>query len=150
MWSRRFSACTILPTDLTKHAGKVYNLVYMSAFEIWRDRTTGVTFYFSHSDEQFTTGVMEIPPHTELPKHNRPKAFENLVQVSGVCVVTVFDEGESSKTHILHVGDTLRMEKGQHHIHANTSDVVSCTLFKAEGDITQIMDVLRENFERIT
>lgn len=118
-----------------------------SAFEAWEDPATGTVFYFSHSDENFTTGVMYLPPGAELPKHNRPKAFENLIQLSGTCKMTVFDlEGDSSSEKVLQPGDTLRMEKGQYHIHANPFEEKSYTLFKAEGDITEVMKVLRENF----
>jgi quercetin dioxygenase-like cupin family protein len=90
-----------------------------------------------------------LPPHSELPKHNRPKAFENLVQITGKCKMEVFDEEGGSFEKVLNPGDMLRMEKGQFHIHSNPFDKKSYTLFKAEGDITEIMKVLRENFERI-
>lgn len=122
----------------------------MTPFEIWRDPNTKVTFYFSHSDENLTTGVMMIPGKAELPKHNRPKAFENLVQVSGKCKMIVFNEDGSSFEKILSPGDTLRMEKGQYHIHSNPFDEKSYTLFKAEGDITEVMKVLRETFESLS
>ena len=123
----------------------------MTPFETWKDPKTGVEFCFSHSDEKFTTGVMYLPPHSELPKHNRPKAFENLKQIAGKCKMTVFDlDNESSSFDVvLGPGHTLRMEKGQFHIHANPYDEKSYTLFKAEGDITEVMKVLRENFTRI-
>lgn len=121
----------------------------MTPFEVWQDPQTKVIFYFSHSDESLTTGVMVIPPKTELPKHNRPKAFENLVQVSGKCVMRVFDGNEDSAEHTLEVGSTLRMGKAQYHIHSNPFDETSYTLFKAEGDITEVMKVLRENFVRL-
>ena len=122
----------------------------MTAFETWKDPATGVEFAFSHSDESFTTGVMYLPPHTELPKHNRPKAFENLKQIAGKCQMTVFDlEGDGSFDKVLCPGDELRMEKGQFHIHANPFNEKSYTLFKAEGDITEVMKVLRANFQRI-
>lgn len=122
----------------------------MTPFEVWRDPATGVEFCFSHSDKNLTTGVMYIPPGTQLPKHNRPKAFENLIQIAGKCRMTVFDlNGEDSLEKVLSPGDTLRMEKGQHHIHANPFNEKSYTLFKAEGDITEIMKVLRENFKKI-
>jgi quercetin dioxygenase-like cupin family protein len=121
----------------------------MSAFEVWQDPATKVTFYFSHSDENFTTGVMVIPAGAELSKHNRPKAFENLVQVSGKCLMKVFDENDQPTSHILEVGDTLRMEKGQFHIHSNPYDEPSVTLFKAEGDITEVVKVVRETFEKL-
>ena len=122
----------------------------MTPFESWKDPATGVEFVFTHSDEKFTTGVMYIPPGKSLPKHNRPKAFENLKQIAGKCQMTVFDlDGEGSFDKVLSPGNTLRMEKGQFHIHANPFDEKSFTLFKAEGDITEIMKVLRENFARI-
>lgn len=121
----------------------------MSAFEVWQDPATKVIFYFSHSDENFTTGVMIIPPGAELPKHNRPKAFENLVQVSGTCLMKLFDEDGEATDHVLEVGSTLRMEKGQFHIHSNPYDEASATLFKAEGDITEVVKVVRETFERV-
>lgn len=122
----------------------------MGAFETWKDPATGVEFSFSHSDEKLTTGVMYLPPHSELPKHNRPKAFENLKQIAGKCQMTIFDlDGEEPFDKVLNPGDTLRMEKAQFHIHANPFDEKSYTLFKAEGDITEVMKVLRENFQRI-
>jgi quercetin dioxygenase-like cupin family protein len=119
-----------------------------SPFEIWQDPSTNVTFYFSHSDESLTTGVMEIPAGAELPKHNRPKAFENLVQLSGKCLMKVFD-GDNVTEYTLDVGNKLRMEKGQYHIHSNPFSETSYTLFKAEGDITEVMKVLRENFTKL-
>lgn len=122
----------------------------MSAFEVWRDSSTSVVFYFSHSDETFTTGVMLIPPDSALPKHNRPLAYENLIQLSGKCKITVFDTQDHGTDHILSVDDSFRMEKGQYHIHANPFDEPSLTFFKAEGDITEIVKVLRESFERVT
>ncbi len=120
----------------------------MIEFEAWKDPITGVVFQFSHSDENLTTGVMMLPSKSELPKHNRPKAFENLLQVAGKCEMTVFKGDETTK-HVLEPGSSLRMEKGQHHIHANPYDEPSYTLFKAEGDITEIMTVLRANFEKV-
>ncbi len=117
----------------------------MNPFEVWRDPETKVEFCFSHSDEKFTTGVMYIPPGVTLSKHNRPKAFENLMQVSGKCKMTVFDlDGDGSFDKVLSHGDTIRMERGQYHIHANPFEEGSYTLFKAEGDITEIVAALRE------
>lgn len=123
----------------------------MTPFETWKDPKTGVEFCFSHSDANFTTGIMFMPPHSALPKHNRPKAFENLKQISGRCKINVFDleDETSSFDKVLNPGDTIRMEKGQFHIHANPYDEKSLTLFKAEGDITEIVAVLRKTFQRI-
>ena len=120
-----------------------------SAYEIYEDLATGTIFYFSHSDENFTTGVMAIPPKIELPKHNRPNAFENALQISGRSIIQVFDDDGAITEHELSAGDTLRMDKGQFHIHANPFDEVSYSLFKAEGDISESMKFIRENYKQI-
>lgn len=123
----------------------------MSVFEIWESADRQARFYFSHSNEVFTTGVLMLRPGTQLPKHNRPLALENLVQVGGECQITLLDEsGEITEEHVLKTADNLRMEKGQWHIHANPFPDVSLTLFKAEGDITAVMQTLRETFTKIT
>lgn len=121
----------------------------MGVFEIWEDPLTSVRFYFSHSSPEFTTGVMVIPAGKALPKHNRPLAVENLVQVSGKCKMEVFDENGNSTEYILEPGDTLSMPKGQYHIHSNPYKAISYTLFKAVGDITQIVEAVRSTFTKI-
>ena len=93
---------------------------------------------------------MVIPAEKALPKHNRPLAIENLVQVSGKCRMEVFGENDESSEHILNVGDKLSMDKGQYHIHSNPFNETSCTLFKAVGDITNIVEAVRNSFTRIT
>ena len=121
----------------------------MQPFEAYEDPQTNVRLYFSHSSSEFTTGVMVIPPGKELPKHNRPLAVENLVQISGKCLMKVFDENDQPTDCVLEVGAELIMPKGQFHIHSNPYQETSCTLFKAEGDITSIVENVRQNFTKI-
>lgn len=118
--------------------------------EIYETPDGKARFYFSHSNKDFTTGVLVLQPGTALPKHNRPLAFENLSQVIGTCRMTLFDEKDVPTDYDLHVGEGIRMEKGQWHIHANPFEEVSATLFKAEGDITEIMHTLRSSNKEIT
>lgn len=92
---------------------------------------------------------MIIPAGKSLPKHNRPLVVENLVQVSGKCLMEVFEENDKGSEHILEVSDTLSMLKKQYHIHSNPYKTTSCTLFKAEGDITQIVEAVRNSFIKI-
>ena len=61
----------------------------------------------------------------------------------------VFDDDGNVTEHTLEVGRKLRMKKGQYHIHSNPFSETSYTLFKAEGDITEVMRALRENFTRL-
>ncbi len=121
-----------------------------TAFEIWDDPTGKVRFCFSHSDKDFTTGVMIIQPGAELPKHNRPLAYENLLQLSGKCKMSLLTEdGEPEREVVLGPSDTLRMNKSQWHVHANPFSEPSLTFFKAEGDITEIVKTLRETFTKV-
>ena len=122
----------------------------MAAFEVWDSPDGQVRFCFSHTGSDFTTGVMILQPGAALPKHNRPLAIENLLQLQGTCQMTLVDEaGKQERIHVLRPGDSLRMEKGQWHIHANPTAELSLTLFKAEGDITAIVAALRQTFEPV-
>jgi hypothetical protein len=60
-----------------------------------------------------------------------------------------FNEQDEATVHYLEVGSTLSMPRGQYHIHANPYDQASYTLFKADGDITAIVDNVRQNFTKI-
>jgi hypothetical protein len=42
------------------------------------------------------------------------------------------------------------MPKGQWHIHGNPYDEISVTIFKIEGDILNIMEILRKTNKKIT
>lgn len=122
----------------------------MAAFEVWDSPDGQVRFCFSHTGSDFTTGVMILQPGAELPKHNRPLACENLLQLEGACKMTLLSEaGERQSVHELHPHESLSMEKGQWHIHANPTDKLSFTLFKAEGDISAIVDNLRKTFKPV-
>lgn len=113
--------------------------------EIYELENGNAKFYFSHSDNEFTTGVLVLRPGVTLSKHNRPLAVENLTQISGKCLMTLFNENNESKEIELTIGEGLRMPKGQWHIHANPYEEVSVTLFKAEGDISEIMNNIRHS-----
>lgn len=119
-------------------------------FEVWESPDGQFRFCFSHNDTKFTTGVLIMQPGTELPKHNRPKISENLLQVSGRCKMIVFsDEGEVQEERILEAPQGITFNKAEWHIHANPFDEVSVTLFKGEGDMTAIIQKVRETFKRV-
>ncbi|HKU18964.1 MAG TPA: hypothetical protein VJP80_06895 [Candidatus Saccharimonadales bacterium] len=121
------------------------------AFEVWEDPATEARFCFAHVGKDFATGVLVLKSDTELAKHNRPLAYENLLQISGVSLVTLLDDdGNVQATHELRPGTSLRMQKGQWHIHANPFDEESITQFKAEGDITEVVATMRHKFTKIT
>lgn len=106
-------------------------------------------FYFSHSDEKFTTGILVLQPRAALPKHNRPHAIENDVQIGGRCLMTIFNENDTTQEVEIAAGEGVRMQAGQWHIHGNPYDEVSITLFKLEGDISDIMKMLREMNKKV-
>lgn len=120
-----------------------------NAIEIYETQDGKARFYFSHSDTGHTTGVLVLQPHAALPKHNRPHAVENLTQVSGTCLMNIFDEHDVPNDIELLVGEGVRMPKGQWHIHANPYDEVSVTIFKAEGDIADIVKILKQTTKKI-
>jgi quercetin dioxygenase-like cupin family protein len=120
-----------------------------NAIEIFETSDGKAKFYFSHSDENCTTGVLHLEAGAALPKHNRPLAFENLTQLQGKCLMTLFDENDKPTEIELAVGEGIRMHKGQWHIHANPYEEVSLTMFKADGNIQEVMKVIRETSKKL-
>lgn len=120
-----------------------------NAIAIYETIDAKARFYFSHSDSSFTTGVLVLEPGAALQKHNRPHAVENLTQITGKCFMTLFDTNDVATEIELTAGEGMRMDKGQWHIHANPYQEVSVTLFKAEGDILEIMQTLKSNTKKI-
>lgn len=120
-----------------------------NAIEIYESKDEKSRFYFSHSDKNLTTGVLVLQPKSALPRHNRPLAIENLTQVGGKCLMTLFDEKDSPNDIELKVGEGVRIRKGQWHIHGNPYNEVSVTLFKAEGDILETMNTIKDANKKI-
>lgn len=119
-------------------------------FEMREAQDGLVQFCFSHISKEFTTGVLLLQPDTELPKHNRPQAEENLLQVSGVSQVTLFMEnGDVEASYELRPGMSLKIKKGQWYVHANPFAEPSVTMFKAEGDILDSIHALRHKYDAI-
>ncbi len=115
-----------------------------NAITIYETPDKKARFYFSHSDSNLTTGILVLQPGGALPKHNRPHAIENLTQIYGKCIMTLFDEKGELKEIELVVGEGIRMPKAQWHIHANPLNKISITLFIAQGNILDIMEHLKK------
>ena len=119
-------------------------------FEIWEDPSGHARFYFSYISPEFTTGTLVLKPDTELPRHHRELAFDNLVQVSGTCQLTLTnDAGDIEASYELRPGTAIRLPKGQWHIHANPYEEESVTLFKAEGDATEMVQMMHHKYTKI-
>ncbi|MCK4326875.1 MAG: cupin domain-containing protein [Candidatus Diapherotrites archaeon] len=99
----------------------------------------------AYSGKDFSTGYLELEPGTELAKHNRP-VLEQLMQIKGASTMIMFD-GDEQKEIVMEVGDKLDIPAGQYHAHANTGTESSITLWKASGDITEIIDAIRKSSE---
>ena len=121
----------------------------MNYIEAYEDKDKIVKFYFTHSTSEFTTGVMVIQPNKELSKHNRPFAVENLIQISSTCVMKLFIDEKNFEEKTMTPGTYIQIPRGQYHIHSNPSDQESVTLFRAEGDITKVMEVIRKEYNKI-
>ncbi len=56
----------------------------------------------------------------------------------------LFDDG-SFKEVILNEGDSIEIPPSKYHIHSNPYGGTSITFWKASGDITKIINEIREN-----
>ncbi len=102
----------------------------------------------SHSDKQLSIGILHLLPHQALDKHNRP-VTEQLVQVLGISVMKLFDGETFLKEVTVHEGDTLIIPANQYHMHTNQTDDPSITLWKFEGDISEVIQKIKQDNERI-
>lgn len=98
----------------------------------------------AHSDQNLSVGILEIDPGKELLKHNRP-VLESLFQIKGSCIMkTSKDDGIFDEI-ILGEGKSIDIPANQFHIHSNPYKEKSITLWKASGDITEIINEIRKN-----
>lgn len=98
--------------------------------------------YLGESNALTSIGYLELNPHTSLTLHNRP-AKENLTQIKGKSVIVIFDE-EKGRTHLLSEGDMLSMLPNTWHIHTNPFNEPSLTQWYFEGDISDIINKIRD------
>ena len=96
------------------------------------------------SDKNVSVGTLHINPKQELSKHNRP-VMESLFQLKGKCVMKVFDGDACIKETVLNEGESIEFPQEQFHIHSNPFDEESVTFWKASGDITKIIDDIRNS-----
>jgi oxalate decarboxylase/phosphoglucose isomerase-like protein (cupin superfamily) len=96
------------------------------------------------SDKNLSVGTLEIKPNKELAKHNRP-VLESLFQLKGKCLIKLFEEDGSIKEVILNEKESINIPPLKFHIHSNPFEENSLTFWKASGDITEIIEKIREN-----
>ena len=103
---------------------------------------------FSCTTKDLNTGALYLNSHQALPKHKRPVA-EQLVQVVGTCVMKLFDGDTLVNEVTLNENDTLTIPANQFHMHINPTNDISVTMWKFEGDISEIIQKIREENKKI-
>ena len=96
------------------------------------------------SDRNLSVGTLELDPQKELQKHNRPVP-ESLFQLKGRCMIKLFGDDGTEKEIVLNEGDSIDIPPEKYHIHSNPFDESSLTFWKASGDITDIIDSIRNS-----
>ncbi len=96
------------------------------------------------SDKNLSVGTLELNPKQGLEKHNRP-VLESLFQLKGSCVMKLFEDDGTAKEVVLKEGDSIDIPPSKYHIHSNPYDEISITFWKANGDISEIIDNIRKN-----
>lgn len=95
------------------------------------------------SGKTLSVGTLEINPKQELTKHNRT-VLESLFQLKGKCVMKLFENDGTIKEVILNKGESIDIPPNKFHIHSNPFADTSITFWKASGDITAIINKIRE------
>jgi len=100
----------------------------------------------AYSDQNLSVGILELNPGKELSKHNRP-ALESLFQIQGKSVMKLFEDDGSVNEIILGEGKTIDIPPLKFHVHSNPYEEKSITFWKAKGDITEVINKIRNNNE---
>ncbi len=103
---------------------------------------------FIYTSKTLNTGTLYLNPHQHLERHNRP-VTEQLVQLVGTCVMKLFDGEKLIKEITLQENDTLIIPAKQFHMHTNPTDKISVTIWKFEGDISEVLQGQRDANEKI-
>ncbi len=96
----------------------------------------------AYSDENVSIGFLEVNPNSEFKKHNRP-CVETLYQIKGTGIMILFDENGSSEEIIMNEGDELEIPAGKYHTHTNRTSEPCIQMWKAKGDIREILNQIR-------
>jgi mannose-6-phosphate isomerase-like protein (cupin superfamily) len=103
---------------------------------------------FAQSSKELNIGALYLNPQQALAKHNR-SVTEQLIQVVGSCVMKLFDGDTLVKEVTLHENDTLTIPANQFHMHTNPTDQLSVTIWKFEGDISEVLQGIRDNNKKL-
>ncbi|KKQ94443.1 MAG: hypothetical protein UT66_C0017G0006 [candidate division CPR2 bacterium GW2011_GWC1_39_9] len=101
----------------------------------------------AYSDENISIGYLEVNPGMEFKKHNRP-CPETLYQIKGTATMVLFDENDGPKEVVLNEGDEIEIPPKQFHIHANRGSKPAVTMWKAKGNIIDILNAIRESSKK--
>ncbi|TAL52225.1 MAG: hypothetical protein EPN86_05395 [Nanoarchaeota archaeon] len=99
------------------------------------------------SNKKLSIGVLELNPGQALEKHSRP-VKEQLFQVRGVCIIKIFYKGNKIRESVLKEGSYLKIPANQFHIHSNPTSEKTLTLWKFQGDISEIIRKIRESSKK--
>lgn len=94
--------------------------------------------FIGPSTKESSIGFLELNPRKKLSRHSRP-VDEELVQIEGISTMTLFSS-HSVEEITLKKGDYLKIPANKPHIHENRSSGKSLTLWKFEGDITEVIE----------
>ncbi len=96
----------------------------------------------AHSDANISVGFLEINPNSEFKKHNRP-CVETLYQIRGTAAMILFDDEDNLEEIVLQEDEEVEIPARKYHIHANRTSDPCIQMWKAKGDIREILDDIR-------
>ena len=95
------------------------------------------------SDDKMSAGFLELNINTELKKHSRP-VEEFLKQAKGSSLIKMDDKEE-----LLSTDEEIKIPANKEHVHSNYTDETSLTFWMFKGDITEIINEIRKDYNRI-
>ncbi len=113
--------------------------------EIYKIKEGEITIV--HDEPKLSIGLLELNPNQSLDKHHRPIA-EDLLQIQGESIIKIFNGDKLESKRILKKGEHIKIPANMNHIHSNETGNSSLTLWKFNGDISEILKAIRNTSER--
>ena len=97
-------------------------------------------------DKNLSVWLLELNGKQKLEKHNR-QVNEELLQVYWSCDIEVFDNEKVIKKITLNEWESIIIPANQFHIHKNSTDKKSITMWKFKWDVLSSVKIIKDNYK---
>lgn len=101
-----------------------------------------------HSDSKFSLGYLELDVHQKFEKVSW-NVEQEIIQLKGMSSIFVFHNSDEPTEVVMHAGDYLMIPAKTFYTIDNPNEEPSLTSWKLDGDATEEINMIRQNYPKI-